>query len=1246
MRKLLHTSWILLVLALVLPLGALYYLTHTEAGLRVLASTLSRQLGPVTLEISGVSGTLAQGAHFERVVVEHRRVRVEADDADLRLAVLPLAWQMIDVRTARFGTVRIDVHPRPHGPHTWKPHFLPALMRLRADSLHTDRLVITAPSSHSVEFNDIDAQVTMYSKSIRAYSGSARLEGMRLVAQGEVLAADPIGLRGSVRWQFAPEGQPAWVANGTFSGDLDRLAIDGHLLEPFRASARGAMLDLAQHWQFEGKSHIEHLDLAAWGGGTALGIITGELDLRGDHRGYGATGQLVAPGLHAGPQNVDFFGQYAAHVLHVERLRVNHADSGSALQLRGEVGIVEHGPRLALDGEWSALRWPLAATDAPLHDSAGSFRLQGVRPYAIDAQGGFAAARWPAATFIAHGRLDHDRLEIDEGSVALFGGEAQLSADIRWSPRQRWSLRGRAQGIDAANLRQGLQGSLGFRLRLDGEGFDGKLLHARFDDLGGRLRGQPLGGHAWFSSLADGWRFEDVRVQLGQTRVELSGRTGAQIDLKFAVDADDLALLVPEATGHLAASGHIGGTAHDPVVALIARGADIAWGDLRLGSLRVNVDVDPAGSGRMDSLLRADTLHWRERAIDSITIETQGTSAAHSAGIHVRAPGLDADGRGTGSVRDGEWQLRLAALDITDHKDLTLKLEAPAELALSAIRWRIGQLCLRDENAHLCGHADSGPAGLSVNFNASGLPLDALTSGLVAGTSFEGTLKAEAALRMPAHGDWAGSVHSELAGASIRHRRSNERIESLDLGNGSVSVELLPARAELKLLLDAGTTGRLEGQLMAHQPASAASWRNWSIDGQLRIDSDAVGFVDSYLTQIDRVTGRLGAELRIGGSIAAPLLNGELKVANGTLDAYQVNLALREINFRAVLRDNTLAIEGSADAGVDGHGKLSGNLLWRDGEPYGDLHITGTDLRLVNIPEVRIQASPDVNLKLAGRRIDVTGTVTLPYARFEPAELTNAVLASSDEVLVNQPQVPPEERYHVFSRLTLKLGERVTIDTLGLSGRLGGSVTVTTNDTGINRGTGELSVEEGKYVALGRRLDVEHGRLLFSNGLLSDPGVDLRATKRFPDITAGVNVRGTLRNPRMTFFSEPAVSQSQIVSLLLAGGTLESVQNTADPTTRSDSARSELLLQGGAILAQQFGRKVGIDDVSVESDLSNTTSLVLGRYLSPRLYVSYGISLAEAINTVKMRYTIGDRWTIKTEVGKERSADLVYTIEK
>jgi translocation and assembly module TamB len=55
---------------------------------------------------------------------------------------------------------------------------------------------------------------------------------------------------------------------------------------------------------------------------------------------------------------------------------------------------------------------------------------------------------------------------------------------------------------------------------------------------------------------------------------------------------------------------------------------------------------------------------------------------------------------------------------------------------------------------------------------------------------------------------------------------------------------------------------------------------------------------------------------------------------------------------------------------------------------------------------------------------------------------------------------------------------------------------------------------------------------------------------------------------------------------------------------------------------------------------------VLGKYLSPGVYVSYGISLAEAINTVKLRYTIDDHWTVKIESGRARSADVVFTIRK
>jgi translocation and assembly module TamB len=298
----------------------------------------------------------------------------------------------------------------------------------------------------------------------------------------------------------------------------------------------------------------------------------------------------------------------------------------------------------------------------------------------------------------------------------------------------------------------------------------------------------------------------------------------------------------------------------------------------------------------------------------------------------------------------------------------------------------------------------------------------------------------------------------------------------------------------------------------------------------------------------------------------------------------------------------------------------------------------------VNVPEVRIVASPDIKLRVDGRRIDIDGTVTVPYARIAPVELTGAVLPSGDEVLLGRTVTPPEERFQVYSHIRLALGEDVSIDTYGLAGKLSGGVVATAVPGDPGTGVGELKVDEGKYTVLGRRLDVERGRLLFNGGLLSNPGVDLRAVRHLADIDVGANVRGTLRAPTLSFFSNPPVSQTQIVSLLVAGGTLEQLRS--NETQLVGTTRRELLIQGGAILASELGAKLGLEDVSLESTRQDQTSLVLGKFLSPRLYVSYGVSLTESINTLKLQYTLGDRWTIRTEAGENRSADVVYTIEK
>jgi translocation and assembly module TamB len=408
------------------------------------------------------------------------------------------------------------------------------------------------------------------------------------------------------------------------------------------------------------------------------------------------------------------------------------------------------------------------------------------------------------------------------------------------------------------------------------------------------------------------------------------------------------------------------------------------------------------------------------------------------------------------------------------------------------------------------------------------------------------------------------------------------------------------------------------------------------LTGALHAQSAEASLVTLYVPDIDRAAGHVSADIELAGTAGSPRLSGLLKVSDGELDVYQINLSVRQLAMQAQLSESGVRFEGSARAGK-GEVSANGHLDWQHLLPYGKFHLEGSNLRVADLPEAQIDASPALDFAVSGHRIEVTGKVTVPYARIQPKDITGAVRASPDEVIVGSEPDDPKERFEVLSTITLVLGDHVNIDALGLSARLIGSVTIRSGYDPVTHGSGELSVAEGKYAAYARQLDIQRGRLIFTGGPVTNPGIDVVAQKVFPDVTAGVNVRGTLAQPHISFFSDPPLPQQQVASLILAGGSLESSQN----------ASNAALGQGAALLAAQLGSHVGIPDVSLETDpIANETSLVLGRYLSPRLYVSYGVSLTEQLNTLKMRYTLGDHWTVRTEVGQAYGADLVYSITK
>jgi len=158
-------------------------------------------------------------------------------------------------------------------------------------------------------------------------------------------------------------------------------------------------------------------------------------------------------------------------------------------------------------------------------------------------------------------------------------------------------------------------------------------------------------------------------------------------------------------------------------------------------------------------------------------------------------------------------------------------------------------------------------------------------------------------------------------------------------------------------------------------------------------------------------------------------------------------------------------------------------------------------------------------------------------------------------------------------------------------------------------------------------------------------------------ITVGVRVNGALKLAKIQLFSEPdTLAQADILSLLVLGRTLE--QATRDESQILLSALSALNLSGTATkqIGKQLQHGLGLDEITVQSATefdpstqkpTEHTSLLLGKALSPRLYVSYSIGLINAENTLRVRYKINDKWTLQTDTNGDTSGvDLLYTIEK
>jgi translocation and assembly module TamB len=957
----------------------------------------------------------------------------------------------------------------------------------------------------------------------------------------------------------------------------------------------------------------------------------------------------------------------------------------------GRVTVPKNGT-LSFDANaaWRDVAWPLRGTPT-VRSAAGKAVVSGTADRynaQVDADvAGAPGGQIPPGHWVLAGNGTQKDFHFASLAGDVLQGHLTGSGTVGWSPRVRWDLALTGQGLNPATLKADFPGKLDFAAKTRGEMLpSGPTGTVDLSRLVGTLRQQPIAANAAVRLAGKDYDISHLDAHWGDAHLAASGRVGDRFDLKWDVNLPNLGLAVPQAAGSFAGHGHLGGPLKMPRVTADGRFAGLRSGtnSVAQGTIQADVDLAPSGTTQLD--LTTGSIQASGQNIGALHLQLRGTLNSHTLTLSATGLGTYTDARLdlalTGSAH-GElgpqlaWMGQIARLDLHGGPAGDWSLEKPATLAASASAARLDGFCWHAANSGTTGTAaKAGKAGTPPNVGTPGnarlcaggswakagnwtgqatltaLPLNLAKPFLPTDLTITGNLEGNA----KASGSPKGltEVVADLAPGpgELHYPGDDGRTIVVRFERGTFHARLEPnggdANAKLTLV-DVGTLG-----LTAKLPSltQKAAIKDLPLAGRLDVNFKNLSFVEGFVSELRGVTGTLNAGFQLAGTLGTPRLTGSAQLANGRAKVPEYGLDVKDITLKATGDGSPLLqIQASARSGPGTLTIAGTSGLFPTAATPMKLKITGRKFQVSGTREIDVQISPALDLAFEGTQANVTGQVDVPYGRtnIENRSKPGAVPTSSDVVFVGGAPtgVKTKSPLAITARVRLVLGDDIELKALGLDAKPKGSILVVEQPGRPESAVGEIEVSEGTFKAYGQDLTIERGRLIFAGGPLDDPGIDLRAYRTATDGTiAGIQAQGTLKKPEVTLYSTPTMTESEALAYLLLGHPL----GQASPQEGSllANAATSLGLKGGNLLAKKLATRFGLESATFESSGGlDQTALVLGKYLSPRLYVSYGLGLFEPINTFRIRYILNKRYTLQAEdSGTGTGADILYVRER
>ena len=653
-----------------------------------------------------------------------------------------------------------------------------------------------------------------------------------------------------------------------------------------------------------------------------------------------------------------------------------------------------------------------------------------------------------------------------------------------------------------------------------------------------------------------------------------------------------------------------------------------------------------------------ETLRSGGREIQHAAITLSGTRKAHLLQLQgwnyyskfymQLAGGFNAQNDWLGQIQKGEFDSVRAHLQQVQN--------APVIFTTAKSELYIGQHCWSSQQSQLCFDQPiraSKQRG-NVSFVTQNLDLNDFAAFMPDGLALTGKLNGYA------KASWAEGSQPKLDARLVTRNGKigiaaedpDDASSSLDYDEASIIAKSIKEGLLLRVDLKAPNVGTGYANVLVNPYVDSKPIR-----GEIAFNEVQLKILKPFIADVRKLEGTLSLAGKINGTLTNPLFDGEMRLKNGAISMISLPVNLSNIQVYSSIHQDQATINGAFNSG-QGVGRLNGSIDWK-GDPKIQLNLKGEKLLIRQAPLITAIVDTDISLDALpmSKRITVKGKVDVPRALISmPESSASVVNVSSDVRIVHDGDdqlaiLKAAKPWDIRADVSVNLGNQIIFQ--GFNSRIPLVGRLYLSQRGLEtamRANGAIGVSQKVTIeAYGQRLDLNRAIARF-NGPLANPTLDVDANKSISGSTVGVRVTGTASSPNIQVYNDAGLSDQEAMNALITGRINEGSSGLSneqgfksDVNNTIAAAGISLGLGGTRAFTNQIGQTFGLSGLALDAQgTGDDTQVSLTGYITPDLYIRYGVGVFTPVNKLTLRYQMNKRLYLEASQSLEKAIDVFY----